>query len=102
MTPKGDTDVIRRAGRVAAIQAALALALVLLVVGAVVFVVDVQVQNQQITAQLNSVASTADDTTDPPPGTILVLRDPAGKVQASDEGKRNAGATNRGCRGFSL
>ena len=86
MTPKGDTDVIRRAGRVAAIQAAFALALVLLVVGAVVFVVDVQVQNQQITAQLNSVASTADDTTDPPPGTILVLRDPAGKVQASDEG----------------
>jgi signal transduction histidine kinase len=70
----------------AAIQASLALAGVLLVVGAVIFFVDVRVQNQQITAQLNSVAASADDVTDPPPGMILVLRDRTGKVATSTAG----------------
>jgi signal transduction histidine kinase len=83
MTPDPDLAVVRRAGRIAAIQASLALAAVLLVVGAVIFLVDVHVQNQQITDQLTSVASTADDVTDPPPGMQLVLRDLAGKVTAS-------------------
>ena len=81
-----DTElaVVRRAGRIAAIQASLALAAVLLVVGAVIYLVDVRVQNRQIADQLTSVASTADDATDPPPGMQLVLRDVAGKVQASN------------------
>lgn len=83
MTPGGDLAVVRRAGRIAAVQASLALAAVLLVVGAVVFLVDVHVQNQQIADQLTSVASTADDATDPPPGMQLVLRDLEGKVQTS-------------------
>jgi signal transduction histidine kinase len=83
MTPDSDLAVVRRAGRTAAIQASLALAAVLLVVGAVIFFVDVRVQNQQIADQLTSVASTADDATDPPPGMQLVLRDLTGKVQAS-------------------
>jgi signal transduction histidine kinase len=83
MTPDADLAVVRRAGRIAAIQASLALAVVLLVVGAVVFLVDVRVQNQQIADQLTSVAATADDATDPPPGMELVLRDLTGKVQAS-------------------
>lgn len=82
----GDLAVVRRAGRVAAVQASLALAAVLLVVGAVVFVVDVRVQNQQIAEQLTSVVSTADDATDPPPGIQLVLRDLSGEVQASAAG----------------
>lgn len=86
MTPDGDLAVIRRAGRVAALQASLALTLVLLVVGAAVFFVDAHVQNQQITSALNSVASVADDATDPPPGTMLVLRDRTGKVVASSDG----------------
>lgn len=85
MTPDSDLAIIRRAGRVAALQASLALALVLLVVGAAVVFVDVQVQNQQITAQLNSAATTADDAVDPPPGTILILRDRNGHVQTSDQ-----------------
>jgi signal transduction histidine kinase len=85
MTPDADLNVVRRAGRVAALQASFALTLVLLVVGAAVFFVDARVQNQQITTQLESVASTADDATDPPPGTVLVLRDNAGKVQVSDD-----------------
>ncbi|MDT5080982.1 MAG: two-component system, OmpR family, sensor kinase [Mycobacterium sp.] len=83
MTPDSDLGVVRRAGRTAAIQASLALAAVLLVVGAVIFFVDVRVQNQQIADQLTSVASTADDATDPPPGVQLVLRDLTGEVQAS-------------------
>lgn len=81
-----DLVVVRRAGRVAALQASLALAAVLLVVGAVVYFVDVRVQEQQITAQLSSVARTADDATDPPPGMILVLRELGGKVAASADG----------------
>ena len=85
MTPDGDLAVIRRAGRVAALQASLALTLVLLIVAAAVFFVDAHVQAQQITSQLNSVASTADDANDPPPGTMLVLRDRTGKVEASSD-----------------
>ncbi|MBB5163195.1 sensor histidine kinase KdpD [Mycobacterium sp. AZCC_0083] len=83
MTPLG---VVQRAGRIAAVQASLALAGLLLVVGAVIFFVDVRVQGQQITSQLNSVAASADDVNDPPPGTILILRDRLGKVQASTDG----------------
>jgi signal transduction histidine kinase len=86
MTPDGDLAVIRRAGRVAALQASLALTLVLLIVGAAVFFVDAHVQSQQITSELNSVAFTVDDATDPPPGTMLVLRDRTGKVEASSDG----------------
>lgn len=78
--PASDLTVVQRAGRIAAMQASLALAAVLLVVGAVVFAVDVHVQDQQITSQLVSVASTADDVNDPPPGMILALRDRAGNV----------------------
>jgi signal transduction histidine kinase len=83
MTPLG---VVQRAGRIAAVQASLALAGLLLVVGAVIFFVDVRVQGQQITSQLNSVAASADDVNDPPPGTILVLRDRSGKVESSTDG----------------
>lgn len=90
MTSGGDLTVIRRAGRVAALQASLALTLVLLIVGAVVFFVDARVQSQQIASQLNNVAVTADDVTDPPAGTMLVLRDRAGKVQASSDGLSTA------------
>lgn len=101
MTPDPDLAVVRRAGRIAAMQASLALAAVLLVVGAVIFLVDVNVQNQQITDRLTSVAATADDAIDPPPGTQLVLRDLAGNVAvsasnlpASDLLKRPVGFSN--------
>ncbi|HTI78131.1 MAG TPA: HAMP domain-containing sensor histidine kinase [Mycobacterium sp.] len=79
--------MVRRAGRIAAIQASLALAVVLLVVGAVVFIVDVRVQNTQIRNQLQKVAASADDVNDPPPGMELVLRDNNGKVSTSDGGQ---------------
>ncbi len=86
MRTDSDLSVVHRAGRIAAVQASLALAAVLLVVGAVVYLVDIRVQEQQIRSQLSSVALAADDATDPPPGMILVLRDLAGKVEASDDG----------------
>jgi signal transduction histidine kinase len=81
-----DLSVVKRAGRIAAIQASLALAVVLLVVGAVVFAVDVRVQTRQINTQLESVAATADDVNDPPPGMELVFRDRSGRVSTSDGG----------------
>ena len=86
MKPDSDLSVVHRAGRIAAVQASLALAAVLLVVGAVVYFVDIRVQEQQIRSQLSSVALAADDATDPPPGMILVLRDLAGKVEVSADG----------------
>ncbi|WP_245906416.1 sensor histidine kinase [Mycolicibacterium palauense] len=77
--PARDKTVVHKAGRTAALQASLALAAVLVIVGAVVFGVDVRVQNQQIRSQLVSVAASADDVTDPPPGMILALRDVRGQ-----------------------
>jgi signal transduction histidine kinase len=85
--PVSDLTVVQRAGRIAATQASLALAVVLLVVGAVVFIVDVRVQNRQISSQLQTVAATADDVNDPPPGMELVLRDNNGRVTTSDGGQ---------------
>ena len=81
-----DLAVVQRAGRIAAMQASSALAAVLLLVGAVVFAVDMRVQNHRINAQLETVAAAADDVNDPPPGMELVLRDNNGRVSASDGG----------------
>jgi signal transduction histidine kinase len=86
-TPPSDLSVVQRAGRIAAMQASLALAAVLLVVGVVVFAVDVRVQDRQIASQLQQAASTADDVTDPPPGMELVMQTKDGLVSTSDEGK---------------
>lgn len=87
MTPSGDLSVVRRAGRIVAIQTSLALAAVLLLVGLVVAAVFVRAQSNQITAQLSQVSMTADDTGDPPPGMELVLRDNDGSIATSDGGK---------------
>lgn len=96
MTSEGnDLAVVRRAGRIAAVQASVALAAVLLLVGAVVFFVDVRVQNRQIADQLTSVAAAADDATDPPPGMQLVLRDLTGKVATSSAGLPTADLLGR-------
>jgi len=53
MTPAGDLSVVRRAGRIVAIQTSLALAAVLLLVGLVIATVFVRAQNNQVTAELN-------------------------------------------------
>ncbi|MCX6483734.1 MAG: HAMP domain-containing sensor histidine kinase [Mycobacterium sp.] len=87
MTPAGDLSVVRRAGRIVAIQTSLALAAVLLLVGLVIATVFVRAQNNQVTAELNEVAMTADDVGDPPPGVELVLRDNDDSVATSDGGE---------------
>ncbi|MGO4202010.1 HAMP domain-containing sensor histidine kinase [Rhodococcus sp. TAF43] len=79
----GDEQLLRRAGRFAALQAAAALALVLLVVGLVAYLVDARVQSRQIDTQLQSVVDTVEDVDDPPPGTALALRGPDGETQVS-------------------
>lgn len=68
-------------------QASAALALVLLLVGGVMFAVYVRAQDRQITTELNSLAATADDANDPPPGMELAMRDDEGKISTSDGGR---------------
>lgn len=87
MSSASDLGVVKRAGRIAAIQASVALALVLLVVGGVVFMVYVRAQNRQIDAELRTLAMSADDASDPPPDMELALRDNSGAVSTSDGGK---------------
>ena len=83
----GDLARVRRAGRIVAIQTSAALAAVLLLVGVVIAVVFVRGQNNQIITELESVARTADDTGDPPPGMELAMRDGNGHVSTSDGGR---------------
>ena len=85
--PASDLTVVKRAGRVAAVQASLALALVLLVVGGVVFTVYARAQDRQISARLQSLAATADDASDPPPDMELALRGTGGRISTSDGGE---------------
>lgn len=86
-TTSGDLTVVRRAGRIVAFQASVALAAVLILVGGVVVAAYVRTQGTQITEELRAVATTADDADDPPPGMELVLRNSAGSVAMSDGGK---------------
>lgn len=85
--PAGDLGVVRRAGRIVAFHASAALALVLFLVGLVVATSYTRAQQNQITDELRSVAMTADDAGDPPPGMELTLRDSRGVVSTSDGGK---------------
>ncbi len=87
MTPAGDLAVVRRAGRIAAVQASVALAVVLLIVGGVVFTVYVRAQHRQIDAELRTLAATADDANDPPPDMELALRTNNGEISTSDGGQ---------------
>ncbi len=86
-TPASDLSVVRRAGRIVAIQTSAALAAVLLLVGLVVAAVYVHTQSTEIADELTRVAMSADDAGDPPPGMELALRDPTGAVSTSDGGK---------------
>lgn len=82
-----DLATVRREGRIVAIQASLALAVVLLLVGLVSAAAFLRAQSKQITDELTTVAMTADDPEDPPPGIELALRDTDGVVATSDGGK---------------
>jgi hypothetical protein len=86
-TPASDLSVVRRAGRIVAIQTSAALAAVLLLVGLVLAAVYVHTQSTQIADELTRLAISADDAGDPPPGMELAFRDPTGAVSTSDGGK---------------
>jgi len=105
VTPDSDLGVVRRAGgsppcRPPRIGGGAAGGW-----GGGLYFVDVRVQEQQIRSQLLSVAQTADDTTDPPPGMILVdarhgwtgrgqrRRSPTTELLARRPGSRTLGST---------
>ena len=79
-----DEALLRRTGRVAALQSALALGIVLLIVGTVAYVLDVHAQNREISGQLSAVVASTDDVTDAPPGMALAIRAPSGAVAVSE------------------
>ena len=85
-----DLAVVRRAGRIVAIQASVALALVLMLVGGVVAGSFVRAQSRQITDQLTTVANSADDVDDPPPGMEIALLNHSGTIVTSDGVKAGA------------
>jgi len=79
-----DEALLRRTGRIAALQSALALGVVLLLVGTVAYLLDVHAQAQEISGQLSAVIASTDDVTDAPPGMALAIREPSGAVAVSD------------------
>jgi len=85
--PNSDLAVVRRAGRMVALQTSAALAAVLLLVGGVLAAVYINAQGNQIADELTTVAMSADDASDPPPGMELAFQDTAGAVSTSDGGK---------------
>ena len=86
MTSSTDLRLVRRAGRLVAVQISLALTAVLVLVGGLVVIVYARAQNDQIDGELTTVAQTADDAIDPPPGMELAIRDNDGEVFTSDGG----------------
>src|ERR1700750_1585814 len=95
----GDLTVVKRAGRVVAVQASLALALVMLVVGGVVFAVYARAQNRQIDAELRTGATAADDSNAPPPDMGSASRPVDGHTAVSDGGQPGV-ALLSGAAGF--
>ena len=85
--PGSDLAVVRRAGRIVALQTSAALAAVLLLVGGVLALAYVHAQNNQIADELTTVAMGADDASDPPPGMELAFQDTTGAVSTSAGGE---------------
>jgi len=96
-----DEALLRRTGRVAALQSALALGVVLLLVGTVAYLLDVHAQAQEISGQLSAVVVSADDVTDAPPGMALAIREPSGAVAVSDRAPAATARLLSGQPGFS-
>ena len=87
-----DEALLRRTGRIAALQSALALGVVLLLVGTVAYLLDVHAQAQEISGHLSAVVASADDVTDAPPGMALAIRAPSGAVAVGDRAPAAAAA----------
>jgi len=96
-----DEALLRRTGRLAALQSALALGVVLLLVGTVAYFLDVHAQAQEISGQLSAVIASTDDVTDAPPGMALAIREPSGAVAVSDRAPAATARLLSGQPGFS-
>ena len=96
-----DEALLRRTGRIAALQSALALGVVLLLVGTVAYFLDVHAQAQEISGQLSAVVASTDDVTDAPPGMALAIREPSGAVTVSDRAPAATATLLSGQPGFS-
>jgi two-component system OmpR family sensor kinase len=96
-----DEALLRRTGRLAALQSALALGVVLLLVGTVAYFLDVHAQAQEISGQLSAVVASTDDVTDAPPGMALAIRAPSGAVAVSDRAPAATARLLSGQPGFS-
>jgi len=96
-----DQATLHRAGRVVAVQSAVALGLLLFVVGLAVYLVDTHVQQQQIATQLTVAAANTDDVSDPPPGMALALRGPSGPVAISANAPQPIASLITGPTGYS-
>jgi len=96
-----DEALLRRTGRIAALQSALALGVVLLLVGTVAYLLDVHAQAQEISGQLSAVIASTDDVTDAPPGMALAIREPSGAVAVSDRAPAATARLLSGQPGFS-
>ncbi len=96
-----DEALLRRTGRIAALQSALALGVVLLLVGTVAYFLDVHAQAQEISGQLSAVVASTDDVTDAPPGMALAIREPSGAVAVSNRAPAATARLLSGQPGFS-
>ncbi len=96
-----DEALLRRTGRLAALQSAFALGVVLLLVGTVAYFFDLHAQTQEISGQLSAVVASTDDVTDAPPGMALAIRAPSGAVAVSDRAPAATARLLSGQPGFS-
>ena len=71
-----DAALLRRAARTVAVQTAAAVALVVLVMAGSVLLLDERQQHQQADSSVRSAWASADDVSDPPQGTWLVVASP--------------------------
>jgi signal transduction histidine kinase len=78
-----DLAVVRRAARRAAWVAASLVAVSFVLCGGLVFLLVVTGQDRDTRAQLQDVATHADDVGDPPEGISLLLRHPDGRIETS-------------------
>lgn len=78
-----DRDLLRRASTSVAVQAAAAVAVVVMAMAAAVLLVDEQQQHRQADATTRSAWTRADDVSDPPAGTWLVLRTSTGRLEVT-------------------
>jgi signal transduction histidine kinase len=95
-----DRHLLRRTGRVTAVQAGLGIGLVLLLVGVLAYVGADRVQRREADRQLAVVVARADDVGDPPPGVALALAPRGEPVAASPGAPAVARAVLRGPTGY--